>query len=169
MGSARCELGEQPVEATDSLGAQRTELIAAVRQQAQAHQHAVGSHGNDAAAIQCGESDRDGVIDVCLAAVPLGVDPHSSSQLGWHVKYDLAVDEESLGQGSTGAVTPLDCPPSLLPSCAELTQLPVTGRGVGKPLACDHDLGVGVHDCCGVACLVRINTDHHVVAHAFAS
>jgi hypothetical protein len=38
MGSARCELGEQPVEATDSLGAQRTELIAAVGQQAQAHQ-----------------------------------------------------------------------------------------------------------------------------------
>jgi hypothetical protein len=157
------------METTHGLGPQRAELIASVRQQPETDQAVIDADCGDAAAVQRRETDRDRVIDVSLAAVPLRIDPDPGCQLRWHVEYELTVSDESLGQRSASAMAPFNRPSPFLPPAAEVLQLSIAGLSVREPLASDHDLRERVHHRRCVTRLVRIDADHHFVIHDIAS
>lgn len=99
------------MQPADRLRAQGDKFRAAIRQQPQADQCVVAMHPGDAIAEQRGGADRDGVVEVGLATVSLGVDPHPCRELGRYVEHDLAAADQTLRQGSASTVTALDGPP----------------------------------------------------------
>ena len=127
--TTRRQFGEEAMQPTDRLGAQRDELLAPVGQQPQRHRGVVEGHGLEPAGV---EADRHGVVAVGLSAVALGEDPHSSSELGGHVDHTLAVGHEALRQRPAGAVATLDRPAAVRPSTARIAP------ARGSPLWCSR-------------------------------
>ena len=158
------ELGQQPVQPAHRLGALRGELVAPVTQQPQAHQGIVAGHREHAGAIQCRQADRDRVVLVGLAAMPARVHPHPGGQLRRHIQHHLAIRDQPLGQRPARPKTSLDRPAALGPPAGEDRQLRITIGGVREPGRLDHCLGHRVQHRGGVARLVRVHRDHHIVA-----
>jgi len=55
-------------------------------EQPQTHQRVVAVNHRDAGAVQRSQADRDRIIGVGLAAMPLRVDPHPRRQLGRNIQ-----------------------------------------------------------------------------------
>jgi hypothetical protein len=102
------------------LGAQRAQLVAAIAQQPQADQHVITAHHRNAGAVQRSQTDRDRVIGVGLAAVPLRVHPNASGQFRRHVEHHLAITDQPLRQCSARAMATLDRPAPMRPAAGEL-------------------------------------------------
>jgi hypothetical protein len=97
--------------------------------------------------------------------MPLRIDPHSSGQLGRHVEHHLAITHQTLRQPSARAMASLHRPSAICPAARELPQPAIAASTIHKPLTGNHRLSDRIHHRQRVARLVRINADHHIVAH----
>ena len=120
MGPARSELAQQTMQPAHRLRAQRAQLVAAIAQQPQADQRVITAHHRDACAVQRSQTDRDRVIGVGLAAMPLRVHPNASGQFRGHVEHDLAVTGQPLRQRPARAMATLHRPAPMRPAAGEL-------------------------------------------------
>jgi FtsP/CotA-like multicopper oxidase with cupredoxin domain len=97
-GAAWGQFGEEPMQPVHCLGAQHRQLLAAITEQAQAHQRVIDAHRDNPVAVQRRQANPDRIIGVGLAAMALGVDPHPGGQLGGHVEHQRAVADQALGE-----------------------------------------------------------------------
>jgi len=134
-------------------------------QQPQAHQGIVTGHREHAGAIQCRQAGRDRVVFAGRAAMPTRIHPHPGSQLRRHIQHHLPVSDQPLGQRPARPNTSLHRPAALGPPAGEGRQLRITIGSVREPGRLDHRLRHRVQRRGGVARLMRIHRDHHIVTH----
>jgi hypothetical protein len=138
-------------------------------QQPQADGHVVAGHRHYAGPIEGGQADRDRVVLISLAAVSPGVHPDPGGQLGRDIQHQLAVRGQPLRQRPARAVASFHRPPPLRPPAGKRRQPLITRLAAGEPGCLDQGLGHRIEHGRRVAGLVRINGDHHVVAHGSSS
>jgi hypothetical protein len=116
VGACGHELGQQPVQPVQDLGAGGDQVIAPVRQQPQHHGVVLDVDLAQALAAKGGQGDRDRVTGIVFAAVASGQLPHPSGELGRHVDDLVAVGDQLLGEDPADPGGALDGPAPLRPA-----------------------------------------------------
>jgi hypothetical protein len=80
-----CEVGQQDMQPVDGLGAGFDQVLAVFHHGAQGGDGSVHRGCVESGGGQCGDTDRDGVSFVGLAAVPGGEHSNSGGEFGGHV------------------------------------------------------------------------------------
>jgi hypothetical protein len=136
------------------------QVLASLGQQVQHHRlvlHADLPQGQDAAG---GDRDRDRISGVAPAAVADRQHPHPGGQLGWHVQDLLAVANQPLGQRPPEAVSALNRPTPVRPSCRPPTQGLVALNGGRNTLAVEQ-VAVLIQCGGGMGGPVGVDADRH--------
>lgn len=110
---------QQPVQPAYRLGAQPSELLAAIAQQPQAHQVVIAGDRADASAVQGGQADGHRVILAGLAAMTLGIHTHPGGQLRGHIQHVLPVGHQPLHQRPARPTASLHRPAAVVPPPGE--------------------------------------------------
>ncbi|MCD2198232.1 hypothetical protein LQ327_33195 [Actinomycetospora endophytica] len=127
------QLGEQGVEPVDRLGAGPHDVVAVLDQGAQRGDRFVDGDTAQTYRGQRGDTDRDRVVAVALAAMPGGEHPHPRGQLRGYIHRVDAVRGQPGGQRRAQPGGALDRPHHLRPAGREATQLPVAAPADRHP------------------------------------
>jgi hypothetical protein len=88
-----------------------------------------------------------------------------AASLARHIQHHLPVSDQPLGQEPARAMASLHRPAPLRPLGSERRQLRIAVDRVREPGRLDQRLGHRVHHGGGVAGLVRVHRDHHIIVH----
>jgi hypothetical protein len=135
--SARDELGQKRMEATDHPGAMTAEVPVALGQQAQDCRVISLFDAAQIRSTKGGNGDREGVVGVVLVGTPCGEHADARGQGGRDIEHLFTPGNQLLGQQVAQAASRLDGPGPLLERLGPTDQLVDLAPGRSDPDARD--------------------------------
>lgn len=150
------------MQSVGGLGTSADQVVAVFGERAQHLGGRVGAHGLQSGAVECGDTDRQGVGLVGFAAVAGREHSDPVCEFGWNIECLDTVGGQLLRQGRPEPTSSFYRPNRVGPGPGESAQLPIAGAVDLDTKRIERPALLIDSDCCP-GCFVRVDSDHDLI------